>query len=118
MIFDHLSSLSILDWFFEVLAIAALACEGFAFVDALRRPDQAFIAASKQTKPRWLIITGVATVIGLAAAGYGTGPLGWSGTLAIAAFVAAAVYLTDVRPKIKDFRAGSGATRMGPYGPW
>lgn len=118
MIYDNLGSLSILGWFFEVLAVAALICEGFAFVDALRRPTQAFTAAGKQTRPRWLIITGVATVIGLAAAGYGTSLLGWSGTLAIAAFVAAAVYLTDVRPKVKDYRGKSGTTRMGPYGPW
>jgi hypothetical protein len=118
VIYDHASSVSILGWFFEVLALAALVCEGFAFVDALRRPAQAFIAVSKQTKPRWLIITGVATVVGLAAAGYDTGPLGWSGTLAIAAFVASAVYLTDVRPKVKDYRVGKTGTRMGPYGPW
>jgi hypothetical protein len=38
--------------------------------------------------------------------------------LAIVAFVASAVYLTDVRPKVKEFRGGSGTTRMGPYGPW
>jgi hypothetical protein len=118
VIWEHPGSISVLGWFFGVLAIAALVCEGYAFVDALRRPEQAFTAVGKQTKPRWLIITGVATVIGVAAAAYDTGPLGLSGMLAIVAFVAAAVYLTDVRPKVKEFRRGSGTTRMGPYGPW
>jgi hypothetical protein len=29
------------------------------------------------------------------------------------------VYITDVRPKVKDFKSsGSGTTHMGPYGPW
>ncbi len=38
------------------------------------------------------------------------------GILPIAAFVAAAIYLTDVRPKVGEFR-GNG-TSSGPYGPW
>ena len=38
--------------------------------------------------------------------------------LPVAAFVAAAVYLTDVRPKVKDFRSGGAGSHMGPYGPW
>ena len=39
--------------------------------------------------------------------------------LPVAAFVAAAVYLTDVRPKVKQIGSGgSSGTHMGPYGPW
>ena len=34
------------------------------------------------------------------------------------AFVAAAVYLADVRPKVREFKRGSGSTHQGPYGPW
>ena len=107
-------ALTPLYWFFEVLAIAALCVEVWAFVDAIRRPGPAFVAAGKQTKPIWLIILGVASVIGL-----------WSSTLGgpnlvsifpIVAFVAAAIYLTDVRPKVKEFRGGSSSS--GPYGPW
>ena len=108
-----------LDWFFEVLSIAALIFEGYAFVDALRRPGQAFIAAGKKTKPFWLVITGVATVIGLAAAAYEVLPVGVGGILLIAAFVGAAVYLTDVKPRVREYRGGGNTgTRMGPYGPW
>ena len=107
-------ALTPLFWFFEVLSVAALAVEGWALVDAIRRPAQAFVAVSKQTKPLWLVILGIATVVGL-----------WSSTLGgpslvsflpIAAFVAAAIYLTDVRPKVKEFRGGSSSS--GPYGPW
>ena len=107
-------ALTPLYWFFEVLSIAALCVEVWAFVDAVRRPTAAFPAAGKQTKPIWLVILGVAAVIGL-----------WSSTLGgpnlvslfpIIAFVAAAIYLTDVRPKVKEFKGGSSSS--GPYGPW
>jgi hypothetical protein len=113
-VFVTSGALTPLYWFFEVLAIAALAVEVWAFVDAVRRPASAFPAAGKQTKPLWLVILGVAAVIGL-----------WSSTLGgpnlvslfpIVAFVAAAIYLTDVRPKVREFKGGSSSS--GPYGPW
>jgi hypothetical protein len=103
-------------WFFELLAIGAFVVEVWAFVDALRRPTPAFVAAGKQTKPLWLIITGVAAVIGLYTCTYSTGPAA-VGIFSIAAFVAAAIYLTDVRPKVREFRGG-GTSSNGPYGPW
>ena len=43
-----------------MLLIAAFVVEAWAFIDAIRRPALAFVAASKQTKPLWLIILGVA----------------------------------------------------------
>jgi hypothetical protein len=103
-------------WFFEALAAAALVVEGFAFVDAVRRPATAFVAASKQTKPLWLIILGVATVIGLYSVFVG-GIQSLVGILPIAAFVASAIYLTDVRPKVRAI-GGGGSSSSGPYGPW
>jgi hypothetical protein len=115
VIYSHPAAVSALAWFFEALAVGAFAFEGFAFIDALRRPARAFIAASKQTKPLWLVITGVATAIGLGTAATGSFPIG---ILAVVAFVASAIYLTDVRPKIKDFRDRGTGSRMGPYGPW
>ena len=55
-------------------------------------------------------------MIGLGTAATGSYPIG---ILAVVAFVAAAIYLTDVKPKVKDFRSGGGTgTHMGPYGPW
>jgi Protein of unknown function (DUF2516) len=113
-VFVTSGALTPLYWFFEVLSIAALCVEVWAFVDAVRRPAAAFPAAGKQTKPIWLVILGVAAVIGL-----------WSSTLGgpnlvslfpIIAFVAAAIYLTDVRPKVREFKGGSSSS--GPYGPW
>jgi hypothetical protein len=115
VVYQHPGALSIIDWFFELLAIGALIFEGYAFADVLRRPKQAFVAASKQNKPIWMVITGIATVIGLATALTGSWPIG---ILAVASFAAAAIYLTDVKPKIKDYRTGGSGTRMGPYGPW
>ena len=115
VLFPAAGALSPLFWFLEVLSLAALVVEAWAFIDALRRPAGAFTAAGKQTKPIWLIILGVATVVGLGytfAAGGGIALLGF---LPIAAFVAAAIYLTDVRPKVSQFRGGPNS---GPYGPW
>jgi hypothetical protein len=44
--------------------------------------------------------------------------VGPTSILPVAAFVAAAVYLADVRPKVKDFPKDGGGTSSGPYGPW
>jgi hypothetical protein len=102
-----------LTYFFVALAVAAFVVETWAFIDAIIRPSQAFVAVGKQTKRLWLIILGVAFVLGLYAAAYG----GATQILSVAAFVAAAIYLADVRPKVKEFRSGKSST-MGPYGPW
>jgi uncharacterized protein DUF2516 len=109
-----------LEWFFWALAVAALICEVWAFADALRRPTDAFPAANKQTKPLWLIITGVAGAIGLYSATYGSrsGIGVIIGILPVAAFIAAAIYLTDVRPKVREIGPSGGSTHHGPYGPW
>jgi Protein of unknown function (DUF2516) len=100
-----------LNYFFVALAVAAFVVEAWAFGDAIFRPAQAFPAAGKQTKPIWLIILGVAFVLGLYSALYG----GVTGLLSVIAFVAAAIYLADVRPKVKEFKRGRNS---GPYGPW
>jgi len=113
-VFGSAGSLTPLFWFFEVLSLAALVIEVWAFIDAIRRPAAAFTAAGKQTKPIWLIILGVAVVIGI---GYtALGGVSLIQILPLAAFVAAAIYLTDVRPKVREFKGGSSST--GPYGPW
>jgi hypothetical protein len=97
--------------FFGLILLAAFAVELWAFIDAVRRPTGAFTSAGKQTKPIWLLILGVASVVGLAFALYG----GITSILAVAAFAAAAFYHVDVRPKVKDYRKGNN---NGPYGPW
>jgi hypothetical protein len=105
-----------LTYFFFALSLAAFGVEAWAFVDCMIRPKHAFPATGKRTKGLWLIITGVAAVVGLAGAVYGVGP---TSILPVAAFVAAAVYMTDVRPKVKEFpRNSRSGTSSGPYGPW
>ena len=104
-----------LRYFFLALGLAAFVVEAWAFIDAVTRPKQAFVASGKQTKPLWLIILGVAAVIGLAGAVYGVGP---TSILPVAAFVAAAIYLADVRPKVRSFPKNRSGSSSGPYGPW
>ena len=51
-------------WIFLVLAVALLAIEIWALVNALRfRPD-AYVAAGKRTKVFWCVLTGVAVLLG------------------------------------------------------
>jgi predicted cobalt transporter CbtA len=112
-VFGTAGAFTPLYWFFKALTLASFVVEAWAFIDAIRRPAPAFLAAGKQTKQIWLIILGVAAAIGLAYSAFGGVAL--LQILPIAAFVAAAIYLTDVRPKVKEFRGG---TSSGPYGPW
>jgi Protein of unknown function (DUF2516) len=113
-VFSGFNAFTPLAWLFFALAVAAFIVEAWAFIDALRRPAGAFLAAGKQTKPLWLIILGVSTVIGLSGVAYG---LSLISILPLAAFIAAAIYLTDVRPKVREMGSG-GSSRQGPYGPW
>ena len=99
-----------------VLAVGAFAIEVWALVDALRHSAGAYTAAGKLTKPIWLAILGVATAFGIL--GLPGGPLDSLGFLAIIGVVAAAVYLTDVRPAVRQMRGRGGGRQSGPYGPW
>jgi len=93
------------------LGVLALGVQVFALVDALRQRTDAFTAAGKLTKPLWLTILGVATAIGLI---FVRNPFN---IFALIAFVAAAVYLADVRPAVRGI-TGGGRGNSGPYGPW
>lgn len=83
---------------FSLLRLALLALAGWAVIDAARRPAQAFVAASKLTKPAWLGITAAALAAGLL--------FGALGFLWIAGMVAAIVYLVDVRPAVRAVQNG------------
>ncbi|MEO3936656.1 DUF2516 family protein [Dermatophilaceae bacterium Soc4.6] len=95
-----------------VLGVLALGCEVFAIVDALRHSSQSYVAAGKRTKTFWLAVLGVAVAVGVITFQYVLGFVG------IIAFVAAAVYLTDVRPALRQVSGRGGRTNQGPYGPW
>jgi hypothetical protein len=103
-----------LNYFFLALAVVAFVFETWAFIDAAMRPAPAYLAAGKLTKLKWLLILGVAFVLGLYSAAYG----GAIGFLSIIAFVAAGIYMSDVRPKVREFRKSGTRTHQGPYGPW
>jgi Protein of unknown function (DUF2516) len=112
-VFSH--GLSVLGWLLTVLAFAAFVVEAWAFGDAISRPAKAFPATGKQTKRLWMLILGVATVVGLGSALL-QGAMAATAILPVAAFVAAGIYFADVRPKVREF--GRGGTSSGPYGPW
>ena len=109
-------------YFFLALAVAAFGVETWALIDAIIRPKAAFAAAAamgdnaaqRLTKQWWLIILGVAFVLGLSAAAYGGG----TGFLSILAFVAAAIYLAGVRPKVREYGNRGNRSSSGPYGGW
>jgi hypothetical protein len=114
-------SFNLLQYFFWLLLIIAFVVEAWALFDALRQPATAYASAGKLTKQWWLIILGLATALGFA---HAAAPLGGFspitlllGILPVAAFVAAAVYLADVRPAVREYRGGHGGG-SGPYGPW
>lgn len=94
-----------------VLGVALLATTVFAFVDALRHREDAYRAADKMTKGRWLLITGLAAAFGLLVL---RNPLSLFGIIAI---VAAGVYLADVRPALQEVesRRGGGGRSSRPW---
>ncbi|MDQ6715092.1 MAG: DUF2516 family protein [Actinomycetota bacterium] len=94
-----------------VLGVLALGCEVFAMVDVLRHRPEAFVAAGKRTKTFWMVILAVALAVGVIFV------LNVLNFIGIIAFVAAAVYLTDVRPALRQV-SGRGRPSEGPYGRW
>lgn len=84
-----------LAWLNTLLLVVSLGIRAYALIDALLRPDQAFVAAGKLTKPAWLVILALAFVIGL------VGLDSLVGIFNIAGLIAAIVYLVDVRPAVR-----------------
>lgn len=85
---------------FQSTVMAALylvltAVKLWAFIDALLRPAQAYIAADKLTKPGWLIILGLGLAFALVLPSV-------IGLISIVAIVAAFVYLLDARPALRE----------------
>lgn len=99
------------------LSVAAVVLQGWALADALRHRPEAYAAAGKLTKTKWVALLAVATAIGVISLGQLLGLLFFDAL----AVVAAVVYLSDVRPALRPYR-GRGGSRggqhSGPYGPW
>jgi hypothetical protein len=87
------------DLVFFVLYWGVLALTLWAFVDALIRPANGYLAAGKLTKPGWAAITGLAALIV-----FWQGPMSFLGLPAV---IAAVVYLVDVRPAVRGLRRGN-----------
>ena len=85
LLFDH--------WLFRALAVVALALEAWALVDVVRRRPADFARVGGRDKSFWLILTGVAAVVGFLSvlAGGGMGMFG------LVAACAACVYLAGPR---------------------
>lgn len=76
-----------------VAYLALLTVKVWAFVDALTRSAQAYVAAGKLTKQAWMLILGLTLASTLLFRST-------FGLLSIAGTVAAFVYLLDVRPAL------------------
>ena len=79
----------------SVLTLIVFVAQAWAFIDAVSRRPDAFVAADKLTKQAWLIILGVALAAHM---------LIWNpiSILNLIGTVAALVYLLDVRPAIRS----------------
>ena len=78
-----------------VVLLVMLAIKGFAFINAVLYPTEAYPAASRGNKAAWTIGLG----IGLVAQILLTSPLG---IINLAFTVAAFVYLADTRPALAE----------------
>lgn len=93
------------------LFAAGMGLKLYAFAHALRTDAEAFPYAGKRTKGFWLAITGVALAVNVVV----FNPLSF---LNIIGVVGALLYVVDVRPAVRQYRAGGSQQNMGPYGPW
>ncbi|MCL2787593.1 MAG: DUF2516 family protein [Micrococcales bacterium] len=89
---------------FSALSLAALVIEVWAFGDCLTRRASAFYAEGKLKKTTWLLLTGIAALVGVSGVPLIRGGIGFGGLLSIAAVVVAIVYLVDVRPAVRGAR--------------
>lgn len=99
-----------LDTLYFVLFAASMVVRGFAFLDALTRPTEAYAAAGKLTKVGWCAILGVGLAVGVLLRG------SVIGLFNLAGLVAAILYLVDVRPAVREI--GKPGRNQGPYGAW
>jgi flagellar biosynthesis protein FlhB len=76
-----------------IVYLGIFLIEAFAFIDAISRPTQAFLAADKMNKQGWLIILGLALLVQI---------LPISFMLMLIGLVAALVYLLDARPALRS----------------
>ncbi len=81
-----------------IVTLFALIIEGVAFVHCLTQRADAFQAVGTLTKGLWLGLTGGAVVLTLL--------FSWTSLFGVIGVVAAAVYLLDVRPALREATNG------------
>lgn len=87
-------------WIGLAVLVALLLVKGFSLVNALAHRADAYDAAGKLTKQKWVAILAIGFVLQLAVFLF---YLGFLGTILNLGFtIAAFVYLADVRPALKD----------------
>jgi hypothetical protein len=87
-------------WTDHVLFWGLAALRLWALLDCAIRKAAAFPAAGKLTKPAWLLILLASGLLGQ----FASPPL-WP--ISLVSTVAAAVYLADVRPAVREITSGS-----------
>ena len=90
---------SLYTWTDHILFWGLVALRAWAFVDCVGRKAAAFPAADKLTKPTWLLILVATGLLGT----FVSDPL-WP--ISLISAVAAAVYLADVRPAVREIASG------------
>lgn len=85
-----------------VLLVVTLVVTLSAFIHCLLQRADAFPAIGTLPKGAWLAIIGVSMLLSLL---FRSGPLGLFSFIAV---IAAAVYLLDVRPALRDATGGKG----------
>lgn len=86
-------------WFDLILWVGVMALHVWSIADCATRKGAAFPAVDRLTKAAWLGIVVVAGVVGVLFS-----PLN---VISLIATVAAAVYLADVRPAVREITGGS-----------
>jgi hypothetical protein len=88
-----------------VIGLVALGMEGYALLDAVRQRADAFTAAGKLTKNKWIAILSVAFAFGILALPFNPF-ISTLGFLSLAGIAASGVYLADVRPALRRMTGG------------
>ncbi len=89
-------------WTDEILFWGLVALRVWAFADCLVRKLAAFPAVDKLSKPAWLAILALAGLFGSFLSPSPIGPI------SLISAIAAAVYLADVRPAVREVSGGAG----------
>lgn len=78
-----------------LISLALFLAQAWAFLDALSRRREVFVAADKLNKPAWLIILGVALLARVLFLGSPFNILNLAGAVAVI------VYIVDARPAMR-----------------